>query len=84
MRLRHQLKKCLWCKEWFEPDPRTRFHQRFCTKARCRKASKMLSQKQWLAKPENRGYWSGPEEVARVQEWRKGNPDYSHRKNRRK
>jgi hypothetical protein len=46
-------RRCLSCKHLFTTDPRNHHHQRFCTRARCRKASKILSQKQWLAKPGN-------------------------------
>ena len=42
----------------------------------CRKASKLLSQQRWRERPENKCYWSGLEEVRRVQVWRKANPRY--------
>jgi hypothetical protein len=43
----------------FSPDPRCRFHQRFCAKAACRRASKAESQRKWKRKPENLRYWWG-------------------------
>ena len=67
---------CLSCKQLFTTDPRNHHHQRFCARARCRKASKILSQKQWLAKPGNRKLGGGPGEVERVRIWRKANPYY--------
>ena len=45
-------------------------------KPECRKASKAASQKRWLAKPENQGYFCGPKNVKRVQLWREANPGY--------
>jgi hypothetical protein len=42
----------------------------------CRKASKADSQKRWVQKPENQNYFSGPDNVKRVQEWRKAHPGY--------
>jgi hypothetical protein len=33
-------------------------------------ASKAASQARWLAAPENRNYWRGPVNVARVRAWR--------------
>jgi hypothetical protein len=33
-----------------------------------------------LSKPENQGYFSGPDNVDRVQKWRKKNPGYSRHK----
>ena len=38
------------------------------------KASKLLSQERWRAKPENKAYWRGADEVRRVRAWRKANP----------
>jgi hypothetical protein len=35
-----------------------------------------------VAKPENREYVSGPDEVKRVQEWRKQNPGYWRRRHK--
>jgi hypothetical protein len=69
-------KKCCSCKELFIPDPRNAKRQKYCRKAECRKASKAASQKRWLQKPENQGYFSGPENVTRVQLWREANPGY--------
>lgn len=39
-----------------------------------------MSQKYWHAKPENRNYWRGPENVRRVQEWRKAHSQYWKRR----
>jgi len=69
-------KKCCNCKWLFVPDPRNQKRQEYCDKTECRKASKAASQKKWLTKPENKDYFTGPDNVKRVQEWRKKNPDY--------
>ena len=69
-------KKCRNCRELFIPDPRNAKRQKYCHKPECRKASKAASQKRWLAKPENQGYFSGPENVKRVELWREDNPGY--------
>jgi len=73
-------RKCRHCREFFRPDPRNRAKQKYCSKAVCRKASKKASQEKWLAKPENRNYFGGPEHVHRVQQWRKQNPGYRQKK----
>ncbi len=73
-------RKCRHCNELFSPDPRNVNKQEYCRKPECRKASKAASQKKWLNKPENQGYFSGPDNVKRVQRWRKKNPGYSRRK----
>ena len=73
-------KKCFHCRQLFPPDPRNAKRQRYCCKPGCRKASKVSSQRRWLQKEENRDYFSGPENVQRVQQWRKANPGYWRRK----
>jgi hypothetical protein len=73
------LQKCLCCKRVFTPDRRSRGRQKLCSKPECKKASKRESQRRWAAKRENRDYWRGPEQVARVQAWRKEQPEYWRR-----
>jgi hypothetical protein len=71
--------KCLFCGELFRADRRNARHQKYCPAPACRKASKAASQSAWLAKPENRDYFRGPEHVARVQSWRAEHPEYWRR-----
>jgi len=73
-RPRQLRRKCLCCRAWFIPDPRKRGQQQYCSKERCRKASKTASQRRWLCKSENESYFRGPEHVARVQRWRRDHP----------
>lgn len=68
--------KCRNCGELFYPDHRNIKKQKYCSKVQCRAASKKASNDRWRQKEENREYCSGPQEVARVQEWRKLNPGY--------
>ncbi len=75
-------KKCCNCNELFIPDPRNAKRQKYCRKAQCRNASKAASQRRWLAKPENQGYFCGPKNVKRVQLWREDNPGYWRRKHK--
>lgn len=72
-------KKCRNCRRLFIPDHRNRKKQKYCGREPCRKASKAGSQKKWLGKPENEGYFRGPDHVKRVQEWRRNNPGYGKR-----
>ncbi len=76
-------KNCRNCKKLFPPNPQNANRQNYCRKPECRKASKAESQRRWLLK--NIGHFSGPENVRRVQEWRRANPGYSRRqyKNRK-
>ena len=72
--------KCRHCSELFTPDCRHRRHQKFCSNDDCRKAAKTVNQRRWLSKPENQNIFKGPENVLRVQEWRKANPGYWKKK----
>ena len=72
-------RKCKCCRMLFRPDPRNRHHQRYCSAAACRAASKAASQARWRAAPENQGYFRGPVNVARVQAWRSRHPGYWRR-----
>ena len=73
-------RKCPCCGIFFAPDCRNRRRQKYCSKPECRKAAKAASQKRWLNKPENRGYFRGPFNVQRVQEWRSAHPGYARKK----
>lgn len=59
---------CVCCGKSFVPDYRNRWHQKYCQKKRCRKASKRASQRKWLDK--NPDIYSGPANVLRVRLWR--------------
>ena len=75
-------KKCFNCNKLFIPDSRNIKRQKYCRKPDCRKASKAASQRRWLAKPANQGYFCGPKNVKRVQLWREDNPGYWRRKHK--
>lgn len=72
-------RKCRHCSALFRPDPRNLRHQRYCSAPSCRNASKVASQKRWLAKPENQSYFRGPVHVSRVQAWRAAHPGYARK-----
>lgn len=67
-------RKCRHCRRLFVPDPRNAWHQQFCAKPACRKASKRTSQKRWLQKPQNQNYFCDPCHVDRVRRWRRDHP----------
>jgi len=72
--------KCKNCNHIFIPDCRNVGRQKYCRKPECRKASKAESQRRWLSKPDNVDYFRGPENVERVQQWRRNNPGYWRKK----
>ena len=53
---------------------------RHCAKPECRKVARRSSQHRWLAKAENQNYFRGPENCARVREWRARHPGYWRKK----
>lgn len=75
MRLKRK-RKCKHCRQLFIPDCRNAKKQEYCSQPECRKKSKAASQRKWRAKAENRDYFKGPDNVKRVQEWRRRNPGY--------
>src|ERR1700745_3590768 len=72
--------KCLHCREFFVPCPNNRRTQRYCSKAPCRKASKIAAQAKWLNKPQNRCYFRGPENVERVRRGGEHHPGNGQKK----
>ena len=76
---RSRRRKCRHCGQLFQPDPRNRYHQRYCSAEACHRASKAASQRRWLRKAKNRDYFRGPENVERVRQWRATHPGYWRR-----
>jgi hypothetical protein len=72
--------KCMHCSELFLSDFRNRGRQLHCAKPECRKVARRSSQQRWLAKVENQNYFRGPENCARVREWRARHPGYWRKK----
>jgi len=68
--------KCLNCNDKHSADPRNRWHQRYCSKPECRRASKANSQLQWSRKPGNETYFCGAVNTERSRQWRKVHPHY--------
>lgn len=61
----------------FTPDVRNRHHQQYCSDPKCRIASKAAAQRKWLSSSKGQGYFKGPYNTQRVQQWRKEHPAYS-------
>jgi len=69
-------RKCLNCHGYYTPDARNQYHQRYCSKPRCRQRSKQISQERWLSSTKGQGYFQCPDNVRRVKEWRATHPGY--------
>lgn len=64
-------KRCLYCGDFFRPDPRTSF-QKACPKPSCRQERKRQSQRQWSR--ENPDYFQG--RYANTKLWLAGHSGY--------
>jgi len=77
---RRPKRKCKHCGRLYPPDPRNRYHQQHCSAEACQRARHQANQRHWLAQPENQNYFRGPEQVQRVQVWRKSHPGYGRKR----
>jgi len=73
---RTRRRKCRHCCQLYDPDPRNRYHQRYCSQPACRRASKAASQGRWRASPKGRDYFRGPANRQRVRAWQRAHPGY--------
>jgi hypothetical protein len=69
-------RSCRHCKDFFQPDPRNRHHQKYCGQPACRRESKAASQLKWESQPKNRDYYCGKEKATKVRAWRAAHPGY--------
>ena len=76
-------RRCRHCGQLYEPEPRNRFHQRYCSEPACRQASKAASQGSWRASSKGRDYFRGSANRIRVQAWRKDHPGYGSSRRQR-
>ena len=81
--VRGRRRKCRHCGKLYSPDPRNRWHQRYCSEPACQAASKAASQGRWSRSRRGRGYFRGRANVLRVQAWRKAHPGYWRRVRKR-
>jgi hypothetical protein len=76
-------RKCVSCKKLFVPEARNQRHQRCCAGVSCQRERKAASDRRWRSRPENREYWSGPENAARARAWQKAHPGYWKKRKKR-
>lgn len=74
---KNRQRKCKCCRRWFMPQPQNAWHQHYCTRPGCRRASHRESQRKYDLKHPDR--YKGDSEVLRVQLWREAHPRYWHR-----
>lgn len=76
-------RKCPHCEEFFTPDARNRRRQRCCPKVECRRVAKAASQRRWLARPENAGYFRDAQNAERARAWQAAHPGYWKKRRKR-
>ena len=69
-------KRCQWCGELFNSDPRTKGRQRYCSKPACQTKRQRLNESSWRIKnPDCLDY---QRQQSRL--WYKAHPDYSRKR----
>lgn len=75
-RSRTRQRRCRWCGELFNPDPRTKGRQRYCSKPACQTKRQRLNESAWrINNPDCLDYQRGQTRL-----WHKANPDYSSKR----
>jgi len=73
---RNRRRRCQFCGELFNPDPRTKGKQRYCSKAACQSKRQRLNEKAWrLNNPD-----CLQEQYERSRLWYEAHPDYSRQR----
>ena len=66
-------KRCLSCRELFDPDPRTQSKQKYCSKESCQSHRQHLNEYRWLTNnPDGLEY-----QKELTKRWYKAHPEYS-------
>lgn len=73
---RRRKRKCRHCKQLFLPDPRNRYHQKYCREVACQLASQRASLKRWRRSPLSRSPARRATDMERVHKWRRARPGY--------
>jgi len=79
MKQHRRKRKCHGCQQWFTPNPKAAFRQKYCARPRCKQASKAASQRKWKDKPGNRKLADPVKERDRIYRWRKLHPKHWRR-----
>ena len=73
---RSRRKRCANCRDLFDPDPRAKDRQKYCSKSSCQDHRQRLNEKNWREKnPDCLAYQQG-----QSQAWHKARPDYSRKR----
>ena len=73
---RNRRRRCQFCEELFDPDPRTKGKQRYCSKQTCQSKRQRQNEKTWrLNNPD-----CLQEQYERSRIWHKGHPEYNRQR----
>lgn len=73
---RKRRKRCLYCGKLFEPDPRTKGKQKYCSKPVCQAKRQRLNETDWRRR--NPECLAEQYELTRI--WYKTHPNYSRQR----
>ena len=80
---RRRRRKCRHCGQLYKPDPRNRWHQKYCSAPACQQASKRASYWHWAHSALGRRYARRPEHTGHVRDWRAAHPRYWNRRRKK-
>ncbi len=73
---RSRRKRCVSCRKLFEPDPRTKGHQKYCSNSECQTVRQRINEKDWrFRNPDSVVY-----QQQQSREWHKNRPGYSRKR----
>jgi len=73
---RTRRKKCPSCRELFDPDPRTKGKQRYCSKHECQTKRQRLNENNWRVRnPDCLAY-----QREQSRQWHRNHPDYNQQR----
>lgn len=70
---RYRRKRCLCCKNLFDPDPRTKGKQKYCPRLDCQQERQRLNEKNWRERNPD----CLEHQQRRSREWHRAHPGYS-------
>ena len=69
---RHRQKRCKCCRELFQPDPRTKGQQKYCSTPKCQAVRQRQNEKNWRTRnPDCLDY-----QREQSRQWHRNHPDY--------
>ena len=72
----YRRRTCRYCRQSCTPDPRNRWHQRYCSRPECRHAGKLAAQRRRPESEKGESIFPGSDNLRQVQQLRAAHPRY--------